>query len=352
MNKKTGYVLFSIAMCFVLFLVFYKNPKEENILTPDSGFDSSYDSGGSSSSSSSSWGGSSSSGGGSSVVDEDSAIYKKYFEEGFTFKNYWKFFKSGDHFRMFFQEMIFHGFLAVCIYFLTDKKKSVGIFFGIATVILFFFPFGLLFVAEFIITTIFMIIIGRKKKPGSNFDPNIDYKDIDLTPYGIDPDTIHQEIYDIYVRIQEAWMNFKLDDVKDSLSDELYNQYVAQLNTLEVKNQRNVMSDFKYLMCAVMDIEEKDGTQILDVRLRVNCRDYIIDDKTKKVLRGNKRKLHTYTYELHFERSVETVINKCPNCGAELDPKGQNITCPYCNSKIVRKSKNLVLRKKEMILQD
>ena len=59
-----------------------------------------------------------------------------------------------------------------------------------------------------------------------------------------------------------------------------------------------------------------------------------------------------YNYELHFERSKDTVITKCPNCGADLDPKGQNITCPYCNSKIVRKSKNLVLRKKEMILQD
>ena len=351
MNKKTGCVLLVIVMCFTLFIVFYKSPVKESISTPDSGFDSSYDSDSSDFGYSSSWDSDSSSGGsGRSVADIDHEVIKEYFGSGFTLKNYWKFFKSWDHFRMFFQEMFFHSFLFFCIYFLVGKKKSMLIYYGIASFILFLFPFVFLFIGEFFALIIGFLFGNRKKKKMSN--TNIDYKDIDLSPYRIDPDTIHQEIYDIYVRIQEAWMNYKLDDVKDSLSDELYNQYIAQLNTLEVKNQRNIMSDFKCLNCAIIGIDEKEGTQILDVRLKVNCRDYIIDDKTKKVLRGDKRKLHTYNYELHFERSEETVVTKCPNCGAELDSKGQNITCPYCNSKIIRKSKNLVLRKKEMISQD
>ena len=87
---------------------------------------------------------------------------------------------------------------------------------------LFFFPFITLFIIEFFATFIVAFAFGKNQSK-SNFNPNIDYKDIDLTPYGIDADTIHKEIYDIYVRIQEAWMNFKLDDVKDCLSDELYN---------------------------------------------------------------------------------------------------------------------------------
>lgn len=354
MKNKKRYLLIAFVMIFSLFIFMYLFPPKDysEKPTPDSGFDSSFDSGGSDFGSSSSWDSDSSGGGsGRSIYDDNKERLDKYFNDGITINNYFKFFISIDHFIMFGIDMLFHSFIILCCYFILNKSKKILYYYIISSIVLFFFPFITLFIIEFFATFIVAFVSGKKKLK-SNSNLNLDYKDIDLTPYGIDSDTIHQEIYDIYARIQEAWMNFKLDDVKEILSDELYNQYVAQLNTLEVKNQRNVMSDFKYLDCAIIGIEEKDDTQILDVRLKVNCRDYIIDDNTKKVLRGDKRKLHTYNYELHFERSKDTVITKCPNCGADLDPKGQNITCPYCNSKIVRKSNNLVLRKKEMILQD
>ena len=101
MNKKTGCALLAILLCFTLFIVFYKSPVKESISTPDSGFDSSYDSDSSDSSDfgySSSWDSDSSSGGsGRSVADIDHEVIKEYFGSGFTLKNYWKFFiKSYD----------------------------------------------------------------------------------------------------------------------------------------------------------------------------------------------------------------------------------------------------------------
>ena len=351
MSKKRKYVILTLVVGFALLLVLYtgKHKAIESDPLGDSGFDSSYDSGGSwDSGSSSSWDSSSGSGGGGSVAEDDVETLKEYFSDGITLEAYWNFFKSGDHFKMFFTEMLFHGFMFIFIYFMVKNKKKALTYFGITSGILFFFPFVYLFIIEFVGVMILGFKVGNK--PQSRM--NVDYTEMDLSNTDIDPETVHKEIYDIYVRIQEAWMNFTLDSVKDSLSDELYNQYVAQLDTLKVKNQRNVMSDFEYLLCAIKGVQEVNDTQILEVILKVKCKDYIIDDNTKKVLRGNKNKVHTYTYELHLERSRDTSVNNCPNCGGQLDPKGNAVTCPYCNSKIVRKSKNLVLRKKQMLIQD
>ncbi len=354
MDKKSRYVILTVMLVVPLFLIVYHGPEKEIPPTGDSGFDSSYDSGGGGGGSSSSWDSSSGSGGsnGPSVAEEESVIYKKYFDDGITFDSYWRFFKSGDHIKMFLMELFFHSFLTFCIYVLSGKPSWMKKYYIIVAVILLFVPSVYIFLVEFLGSFIYVFSKNKKEKVVNNIDPNINYVEIDLTPYGIDPDTIHQEIYDIYVRIQEAWMNYRLDDVRDCLSDELYNQYAVQLDTLIAKNERNVMKDFKYLMCAITNIEEKDGTQILTVTLRVKCRDYIINDQSKKVLRGNKNKILTYTYELHFERSKETTVTTCPNCGSKLDPKGNGVTCDYCHAKIVRKSSNLVLRKKEMLHQN
>jgi len=353
MDKRSRYVILVVMLVVPLFLITYHPQEKEIPPTGDSGFDSSYDSGGSSSGSS--WdSGSSSSGGGSgrSVADEEEEIYDKYFNDGITLDNYWKFFKSGDHIKLFLIELFFHSFLTFCIYFLVGKPKWMKKYYIIVSILLIFIPSVYIFVIEFFSSIPYVLIKQKREDKNNNINPKVNYTEIDLSKYGIDADTIHQEIYDIYVRIQEAWMNYRLDDVRDCLSDELYNQYAAQLDTLISKNQKNIMKDFKYLMCAITNIEEKKGTQIITATLRVKCRDYIINNETNKVLRGNKTKILTYTYELHFEKSKETSVTTCPNCGSKLDPKGQGVTCDYCHAKIVRKSSNLVLRKKEMLHQN
>ena len=49
-------------------------------------------------------------------------------------------------------------------------------------------------------------------------------------------------------------MNFKLDDVKDVITDEIYNMYDSQLSTLEVKGEKNIMKDFKLVKSYLKDV--------------------------------------------------------------------------------------------------
>ena len=178
-----------------------------------------------------------------------------------------------------------------------------------------------------------------------------DYVPEKLKTYGIDEVKMIDIAYNTYVDIQNAWMDIEIDKVKDKLSDELYNTYKMQLLTLKRKKQRNVMSDFEFVEGFIYDIDDSKDNLSISIDLKVKCRDYLINDENKKVVRGNKNKLWNYEYTIDFliAKSIEDVLKKCPSCGAELDEeKGSRLLCPYCRTLLVRKSPNLVMTRKHM----
>lgn len=56
---------------------------------------------------------------------------------------------------------------------------------------------------------------------------------------------IAEEAYQIYYDIQMAWMDFDYDVLKTLVTDELFHMYKNQLETLKMKNQQNIMSNFE-----------------------------------------------------------------------------------------------------------
>ena len=70
--------------------------------------------------------------------------------------------------------------------------------------------------------------------------------------------------------------------------------------------------------------------------------DYIIDEKTKEIIKGNKETEYTHTYTLTFTRTSGVITpdegekiktTNCPNCGAptKITSSGK---CEYCGSVI------------------
>ena len=348
-NKKRIFLL--LILCF--FVGFFTSRNivhfDYRTITTDSGFDSSFDSGSSSSSSSdSSWSSDSGSSGGSSIAKEEQEVFKHYFPNGFNFKDYFRFLGSPEYFVLLIEELFFHAFLGIFIYcFILNNKKKIIIYESITTSLIVIFPTVTFFLLEFLFFIIFMFrVFKRPTKDESNI------QEIDLTKFNINKDLLHKEIYDIYVRVQEAWSTFTLENVKDVLSDEIYNMYESQLATLKTKNEKNVMSDFKYINCTITSIREDEdkNTKIIVAALEVNCKDYLVNSKNNKLLRGNKN-IHDYLYELRFKMSDKTNVENCPNCNAKLEDLGSSVTCKYCGTKINRDSTNLVLIKKQMLRQ-
>ena len=173
------------------------------------------------------------------------------------------------------------------------------------------------------------------------------YKDItleELNKYGIDSiDVIKDKLFDIFVDVQNAWMEFDYDKLSMLCGNELYNSYKSDLEVLKLKNGKNIMSDYKCIDIKIYDIKEKNNNIDLYVYLNASFHDYVINTESNKVIRGNKNNIMNNHYELVFRKNNK-VSNKCPSCGAEI--KNNNGKCSHCGNLIVNNNSDYVLIKK------
>lgn len=292
--KKRERVIFIILLLLCLFFPLHQ-------LSADSGWDGGYDSGGSSDwgSSSSDWG-SSSSDWGSSSSDWSSS--------------------SGSHSSGsldLFTVISILIFMAI-IFAVTNKPNSGS---------------------------------NRLMVPGASLG-KINPYDIDKLKKFLpdfDEEKFKEKAYELYKEIQVAWMNFDKDSIRKCVTDELYNTYSAQLSTLKVKNQKNIMKDFQLLDSKIIGMETKEKLVSLTIKMKIECYDYIVD-KEEKTLRGNDKQKVIYEYAMTFNKGVSDKPNKCPNCNAPLDNVNSS-KCPYCDSNIINESYDWVLAKKQVLSQ-
>ncbi|MBO5375775.1 MAG: TIM44-like domain-containing protein [Bacilli bacterium] len=201
-----------------------------------------------------------------------------------------------------------------------------------------------------IILIIFLIYLSFVFKSPSSANEEM-YNEI-LQKYGINStNDLKKMVYDSYVKIQQAWSANDIDKVRHLLSDEMYNTYKMQIMTMINKNQRNAMSDFKYIDAYIENISEKDTNIIIKVSLDVNCKDYMIDIKSGMTIKGKSNRINHYSYSLTFVLGKNNNVSKCPNCNAKLKKQGKSVKCDYCGSVIEREINELVLIDKKMIKQ-
>lgn len=296
-NKNVIIKLISIiAISFIL--IFVGNIVNKKVVIADSGFDSSYDSGGSSwSSSSDSWSSSSSSS----------------WDSGYSSSSGGG--SSGD--------------------------------------------LGLTLVVFAVIVIIVIISSAKSKGPATTSQPIANQNDGHVVNKvkqyipNFDKAEFLNEGYNIYVAVQNAWMNFKLEDVKNVLTDEMYNMYESQLATLEVKGEQNIMKDFVRRNAFLKDVVEQNGNITITACYVIEFYDYIVEKSSGKVLRGTSSRKVRITYDMKFRKTLndKSVITNCPNCGAKLEDMNGAGTCKYCGSKIVYENSKWVLTDKKNIGQ-
>ncbi len=164
-----------------------------------------------------------------------------------------------------------------------------------------------------------------------------------------DEEEFIEEAYELYKTIQTSWMDFDNETLKKCVTDELYNTYSAQLSTLKVKKQTNIMKDFKLLNSNIIGMEIKEKVVALTLKMKVECYDYVVD-KEGKTLRGNDKQKVIYEYAMTFNKGISDKPNKCPNCNAPLENVNSS-KCPYCGSNIINDSYDWVLAKKQVLSQ-
>jgi DNA-directed RNA polymerase subunit RPC12/RpoP len=238
-----------------------------------------------------------------------------------------------------------------------DKKKIVLflILFRLIIITLIIFVSSNFIYTDIVITFIsglIFLLIGSKND-SKELNEKLKFNDIStekLKEYEIEnKEELKKELFNKYIDIQEAWMNFDYDKLITLLSDSLFNMYKEQLEALKLKNKKNIMNDFEYIDSKIIDVTQENGILSLKLYLNVKMYDYIVN-KNNKVIRGNKNKKVNVHYEIVFEKSINESVNKCPNCGSEIINNESNM-CHYCNNAIINKSKDFVMSKKTNINQ-
>ena len=338
-----GILVFSVTCVFLMHGSYL--PK----IKADSGFDTSYDSGGSSwDSGGSSWdSGSSRSSSDSSGGGGDGPTPLQQLLENDTFAYWYRLIRN-----------IFYAILFPVVGVMSFIKKQTRVrdrfknLFAALVILAFAFLLSEVFIiiTLFALSFVYFLILPKTAElKRSNIIPvsSMPRKNVDeklLTKYNTEE--FLNGRYDDYLKVQDAWMNFNYDVLKEKLTDELYNQYSMQLDTLKVKNQKNVMKNFEYIKSKVTYVSEENDVISVTLELVVKFYDYI--EENGKVVRGSNKRIVTQHYEMVFVSSDGP--KHCNNCGAELDGTIMK-ECPYCKSKLIYIPKTWVLSKKRSISQ-
>lgn len=205
------------------------------------------------------------------------------------------------------------------------------------------------------IIVIWTIIANKKQLHkiviNKNNEDEIENKEISIPNFN--KQEFLKQGYSIYYDIQMAWMDFKLEDIKDKVTDEIYTMYESQLATLEVKGEQNIMKDIQLKQSCLKDVTNQNGTITIKTNYVIEMYDYIADVNTKKLIRGENKKKIRILYEMSFRKTLNEneKITHCPNCGAKVEMNSTG-TCEYCGSKLVSENTKWVLTEKKVIEQD
>lgn len=212
------------------------------------------------------------------------------------------------------------------------------------------FEHPILAIIVLIVVALILYLNNKKGKEIIEKALNSKLELLDIYKYDKDKQ-LEIEAFNIYKQIQYAWMNFDEEMIRKCTTDEMYNMYLMQMDTLKVKNQKNLMYDIKYLDSKIKSSEVVNGQETIVIKMQICCYDFIIDTKTNKIVRGSSTKLNNYTYELTFVKTVnEKSVDICPRCGAPVNGNNSGV-CEYCHSTLISNNYTLCLSKKKIISQ-
>ena len=171
----------------------------------------------------------------------------------------------------------------------------------------------------------------------------------------IDPDFSSDKFIgfsrEVFMKIQEAWTAKDWRPIRPFESETLFNQHKQQLDEYIRLGKTNIVEKIAIKHCSLHSFRRDGDKEVLTVWLNAVMRDYVIDDKTKKVLESDPNRDWYMKYEMVFNRKAGlktdpgkkgNTITNCPNCGAptEITSSGQ---CAYCGSVITNGEHDWVL---------
>ena len=156
---------------------------------------------------------------------------------------------------------------------------------------------------------------------------------------------------DLFIKLQYAWSDRDWSEMRYFETKELYEQHYNQLQRYIINRQINKMERVSVNSIRYLSFEQTEEKDVLSVVLNSKLIDYIIDEGTGQVVKGDKNTYKFNNYKLTFvrQKGIKTKpgekklkVTNCPNCGAptEITSVGK---CSYCGSVITTNEHDWVL---------
>jgi hypothetical protein len=189
-----------------------------------------------------------------------------------------------------------------------------------------------------IIIVIVVVVVRNKAKNGNHVTGGIPVA-VPLAAAGIgsldmlkerDPDfskeAFLEKVSNMYVQLQEAWEAKKWEPIRMLMTDALFNQFNRQLEEYIKNNQTNHVDRIAVLSTEVTGYRQDEVNDIITVLLKTRIVDFVTNDVTGELVRGNKNKelFMTYEWTLIRAKGVKTFHQegesqtRCPSCGAPI----------------------------------
>ncbi len=147
---------------------------------------------------------------------------------------------------------------------------------------------------------------------------------------------------EVFITLQTAWSQRKFDKCRPFEKEELFRQHQTQIQGYIDNHRINVIDRININNAHFFEYKRDNQYEYLTLFMKVRMVDYIKDENTNQVLKGDPNKDCFPRYLLTFMRkrgvlTDEATSNKsvtnCPNCGAptQITSSGQ---CEYCGSVI------------------
>ena len=167
-----------------------------------------------------------------------------------------------------------------------------------------------------------------------------------------------EDAANLYIRLQNAWTDRNLEPVRSRLSEEQYAAAERGVNQYLRAKQTNHVDRIAVLGTEIIGCSKDSRNDIIIVRMNTRIVDYVTDDATGKLVRGDKSAEKFMTYHWTMIRSLgkQTAVSGkikakyCPHCGAPLD-LNQSGVCSYCHSVVTSDDHDWVLAKIEGVMQ-
>lgn len=143
------------------------------------------------------------------------------------------------------------------------------------------------------------------------------------------------KVDNVFVKLHTAIILRDLSSVKHFISNKVYDKYQNYIDKLINNKEIQMYDELNVKDTKIINKYEDDNKYIIEVEIISRYMDYVIDEDSSNLIRGNNTSRVEKTNKLVFVKNKDTkeqkMARKCPSCGANISVNTSG-KCEYCGS--------------------